>query len=74
MVFIFPQHMAGGPPSIGIFLAFYLLVVIVSVSAEVIFDGVMQTVRKYEREDKNNLGNNIRIKKSRLSGMGKIQL
>ncbi|WP_225815924.1 hypothetical protein [Photorhabdus antumapuensis] len=59
--------MAGGP-------LFYLLVVIVSVSAEVIFDGVLQIVRKYECEDKNNLSNNILIKKSRLSGMGEIQL
>ncbi|WP_449584924.1 hypothetical protein [Photorhabdus temperata] len=55
-------------------MAFYLLVVIISVSAEIIFYGVMQTVRKYEREDKNNLSNNILIKKSRSLGMGKTQL
>ncbi|ERT12691.1 DUF6347 domain-containing protein [Photorhabdus temperata] len=74
VVFVFSSLHGRRPPFIGIFLAFYLLVVIISVSAEIIFDGEMQTVRKYEREDKNNLSNNILIKKSRSLAMGKTQL
>ncbi len=70
MVFVFSSLHGRRPLFIGIFLAFYLLVVIVSVSVEIIFYGAMKTVRKYEREDKNNLGNNILMKKSGLSGMG----
>ncbi|WP_411172063.1 DUF6347 domain-containing protein [Photorhabdus thracensis] len=58
MVFIFSSLHGRRPPFIGVFLAFYLLVVIISFSAEIIFDGAMQTVRKYEREDNNSLSNN----------------
>ncbi|WP_434523951.1 DUF6347 domain-containing protein [Photorhabdus asymbiotica] len=60
-IYFFLSSMARNPTSIGIFLALYSLVAIVSVTVEVIFDSVMQTVNKYDRENKSHLGNNILI-------------
>ncbi|KOY62564.1 DUF6347 domain-containing protein [Photorhabdus heterorhabditis] len=65
-IYFFLSSMAGNPTFIDISLALYSLMAIISVSGEVIFYSTIQTVRKYDYENKNNLNNNILINAGRM--------
>ncbi|NRN29330.1 DUF6347 domain-containing protein [Photorhabdus heterorhabditis] len=65
-IYFFLSSMEGSPTSIDISLVLYSLMAIIYVSAEIIFDSVMQAVRKYDCENKINLKNNILINAGRM--------